>query len=293
MKIFHSYIYSLIVVGLILSLFIFPKVSTAEIATVKDWIGLYRVGAGDLKTNTYTGCPSLDPVNKYCWAYTSSCTQTAGTVPQLARDGTPSPCSFALNPTPAPGISYVFRLYANNIESADALIAASALMLAAGTDSITPPPPLPSGKLYHIIGNLSLDHDITVNKTGVIFVDGNLYINTNLENTNTKTGLVFIVQGTIYINPGVDTINAFMISYGGFCSAWSGLECKDNLDSASQKQLTINGSVISLNPTIAPQFVRQKTTLTTASETINYQPKYLVILKDIFSRDLKIWQEVQ
>ncbi|MDO8638706.1 MAG: hypothetical protein Q7R43_03960 [Candidatus Daviesbacteria bacterium] len=136
----------------------------------------------------------------------------------------------------------------------------------------------------------------------MIFVDGDLFINVNQTGGSATpaiintTGLVFIVKGAINIAPGVETVNAFMISYGGFCSAYqSGLTppCQDFSDTNQQKQLTINGSVISLNSTTPPDFVRQKTTLATASETINYQPKYLVILKDIFSRDLKIWQEVQ
>lgn len=154
-----------------------------------------------------------------------------------------------------------------------------------------------NNKLYWITGDLTLNHEINpIGVTGVIFVDGNLFINKKQTTNSKTTGLVFIVRGKIYINPEVERVDAFMISYGGFCSAYQEPDpytCQDVADSNQQKQLIINGSVISLNPTIAPQFVRQKTTLTTAAETINYQPKYLVILKDIFSRDLKIWQEVQ
>lgn len=154
-------------------------------------------------------------------------------------------------------------------------------------------------KLYWISGNLTLDQEINpIGKSGVIFVDGNLFINnkqTNNNNTTGTTGLLFIVQGKIYIKPDVDQIDAFMISYGGFCSAYQAtdpIDCADTAVINQQRQLTINGSVISLSST-APEFVRQKATQTTAAETINYEPKYLVILKDIFARDLKIWKEVQ
>lgn len=158
--------------------------------------------------------------------------------------------------------------------------------------------PWHNDKLYWVDGNLTLEleSNITVNNTGVIFVDGDLFINSNQTNNISTTGLVFIVQGKIYVKPEVTEINAFMISFGGFCSAYQPSLYPDNcqdLTDTTQQQLVINGSVISLSRTETPQFVRQKTTPTTAAETINYQPKYLVILKDIFARDLKIWQEVQ
>lgn len=155
-------------------------------------------------------------------------------------------------------------------------------------------------KLYWITSNpadpsnpdLIINADTPVLKNGVVFIDGDLYINSDLKKDTDTTGLVFVVQGKIYINPGVKTINAFMISYTGFCSAWNGTTCADD-NPANQNHLTINGSVISLSSIVSPQFVRKKATPDIAAETINYQPKYLVILKDIFSRDLKIWKEVQ
>lgn len=155
-------------------------------------------------------------------------------------------------------------------------------------------------KLYWITNNpaepsnpdLIINADTPVLKNGVVFIDGDLYINSDLKKDKDTTGLVFVVQGKIYISPGVKTINAFMISYTGFCSAWNGTTCADD-NPANQNYLTINGSVISLSSIVSPQFVREKATPDIAAETINYQSKYLVILKDIFSRDLKIWKEVQ
>lgn len=167
------------------------------------------------------------------------------------------------------------------------------------------------------------DNDLIINtnpatdKTGVIFVDGDLLINSAIMHPSNTTGLVFIVQGRILINRSVAQVDAFLISYGQklgptpatdtnampFCSAWDGssrdlINCVD--DATNPVRLTINGSVISLNTELpgrlaqAPQFVRQKSDATLQpAEIINYQPKYLVILKNIFSRDLKIWKEVQ
>lgn len=58
-------------------------------------------------------------------------------------------------------------------------------------------------------------------------------------------------------------------------------------------QLVINGSVISLSSNYPPKFVRDRGDNSQPSEIINYQPKYLVILKDIFSKDLTIWREIK
>lgn len=282
-----------------------PETAKAEIATVRDWIGLFPINATGNKTSTLKACPALDSVNKYCWAYTSSCTQTAGIIPLLDRSTTP--CTFSLDTFPQTGY-FIFRMYGNDKDDSvpDALITASN-QFSIGSGGI-PAPAKPFGKLYRVTGNLTINTDITVNETGVIFIDGNLYINTNILNNKTTKGIVFVVKGTIYINRDVTTVNAYMISHGKnpsgnditpFCDAWDGTSCNnttDYSDNTSRKYLTINGSVISLNATLSPQFVRKKydpAAGNTPAEVFNYDPKYLVIMKDIFSRDLRIWREIQ
>ncbi|HBQ50748.1 TPA: hypothetical protein DD690_02075 [Candidatus Daviesbacteria bacterium] len=99
----------LILAGLIIT---YPKPTQAEIATAKDWIGFFPVGATDGKTNT---------VNGNSWVYTNSCTKTAGADPKLTNL---TGCSFALNPIPTTG-NYEFRIYANDQETDGALIAKS------------------------------------------------------------------------------------------------------------------------------------------------------------------------
>ncbi|MFA5932528.1 MAG: hypothetical protein WCV81_05255 [Microgenomates group bacterium] len=298
--------------GLILALFIFPTIAHAEIATVKDWIGLFPINVtGYSKADTYAGCPSLDPINKYCWFYTSSptCNQVAGTVPKLADN--PATCSFTFNPLPPVGY-YVFRLMANDEQTIDALIATSRQMYTNATASATltptPTPVAANGKLYRITGDLTLNSDITVYETGVIFVDGNLTINTNILNNNATKGLVFVVKGEIFIQRDVTKVNAFLIAHGKnssgdditpFCTAYDPVDgCNDYAVNATRKYLEINGSIISLNQNTAypANFARKKYDAILAdkpAETINYEAKYLVIMKDIFSRDLRIWREVQ
>ncbi|MDD2822491.1 MAG: hypothetical protein PHQ59_00240 [Candidatus Daviesbacteria bacterium] len=314
-----------VLLGLILSLIIFPTAANAEIATVGDWIGLFKQSeTGNLKSNTYQHCTGL--TTQACWVYTSNCTQTVGSSPQISRNGitpNPTPCAFNLSPTPAPGDYYVFRMYANNKESADAVIATSTNPFSFGA-AATPTPIPASGKLYRITGHLTINSDITVNETGIIFVDGNLYINTDIKSLpststttpNAKKGLVFIVKGSIYIKRTVETVNAYLIANGKdntgadinppFCSAWDGTtppasdgtNCVDFQDADNdtlRKKLTINGAVISLNNSISPNFTRRKYVAAgdEPAETINFEPKYLVVLKDIFSSDVKVWREVQ
>lgn len=157
--------------------------------------------------------------------------------------------------------------------------------------------------LLHRAGDLSITSNISGNNNLVIFVDGNLLIKTG---TNTFTygdsnsGVIFIVQGNVYTDQamggGSNSINGYFIVSGQFCSASSGSDpasatCVSNID----KTLTINGSIIALatESTNKPNFGRINSADSNPSETINYQAKYLVILSNIFSKNLSIWRELQ
>lgn len=109
-QIFITIGFCLMLTGLFIASY--SKSAQAEIATAKDWIGLFPVGAADGKTNTVAG---------HMWVYANSCTQTAGANPKLTD---PTGCPFAFSSTPTSG-NYEFRLYANDQETTDALIAKS------------------------------------------------------------------------------------------------------------------------------------------------------------------------
>src|SRR3990167_10005872 len=49
--------------------------------------------------------------------------------------------------------------------------------------------------IYNITGNLTIDDNISGNQTGLIFVDKDLTINSNITYENTNSGIVFIVKG--------------------------------------------------------------------------------------------------
>lgn len=151
-------------------------------------------------------------------------------------------------------------------------------------------------RIYKIGGNLTLGigGDIVTSsdiKTGVIFVDGNLLIQSSQGILNSPTsGLVFVVGGKVWIDGEVPQVNAVIIAYDSFCSSstgdfTSGLNC-----SLGTIPLTINGSLILKNK---PNFARILSNNANPAETITFQPKYLVILRDLFSKDLQVWNEIQ
>lgn len=162
--------------------------------------------------------------------------------------------------------------------------------------------------------NLTFDADFgsgVATKTMVIFVSGNLIINSDIKHVNgagnedPNSGVVFVVKGNVNIATAVTQVNAVIIAEGVICTAFDGTNCLDG--TTTTPKLTINGSIVSLNPPAATpdprcaptvtaacplKFVRSLADNTTAAEVINYQPKYLVILRDLFSDTLQRWSEV-
>lgn len=150
--------------------------------------------------------------------------------------------------------------------------------------------------LYLINSDLNINGAINGGELGVIFVDGNLNIRNNITQPAPNKGIVFVVKGNINILSTVTAINAVLIDYGTFCSAYdfSANGCPPT--NTVSPQLTITGSVIYLNQTAgtAPKFVRDNSSSGNglAAEIINYDPKYLVLLKNVMARNLTVWKEV-
>ncbi len=140
-------------------------------------------------------------------------------------------------------------------------------------------------------GNLTVRQNFRIPKgtTVVVFVDGDLTIENDISDES-DSGILFVVQGQVKINAGVTSVNAFIITFGGFCSSWAGESCISSVG-----KLTINGSLISFSPDPAkqPEFVRTNGTNIEPSEEIVYQPKYLVLFKGTFAKTLQLWSEVQ
>lgn len=179
-------------------------------------------------------------------------------------------------------------------------IAGQQISLATGADHI-----------YNFTNDVSITNpsQINGNQTGVIFIKGNLTIgpipgSNKLTHGNNNSGLVFIVKGNVNIHQSVEEIHAVIIAEGIICTAYDdSTSCPtSNVSTITGtnnpiKQLIINGSLISLNQsdTIPIKFMRSRGVLDASepAEKIVYQPKYLVILRNLVSDTFQKWSEIQ
>jgi hypothetical protein len=150
--------------------------------------------------------------------------------------------------------------------------------------------------LYAINGDLTINSAILGGELGVIFVDGNLNIRSNITQPAPNKGIVFIVKGNMNISSSVTQINAVLINYAVFCSAYDFTANTCPANNVTAPQLAINGSVIFLNTAdrVSPSFVRDNSSSGNGSpaETLTFDPKYLVVLKNVMTRNLTVWKEV-
>lgn len=149
--------------------------------------------------------------------------------------------------------------------------------------------------LYNTTGDLTITSpsDITGSNTGVIFIDKNLTIGPISSNKftqgNKDSGVVFVVGGDVAIDSSITQIDAVIISSGTIYTAGGGC----STSSVTSSQLVVNGSLISLNSTKPIKFCRKLTNNSLQpSEKVNWDPKYLGILKDLFSDPLQKWSEI-
>lgn len=171
---------------------------------------------------------------------------------------------------------------------------------------------LPQGSLAFSGDGLYLHKDnLTINPsyspTGsgaqVIFIRGDLNITGDIDyakdgeaTADSSSGLVFVVSGNINIYSNVRKVNAVLISFGQICTAYlaTSSTCANGTTDITE-DLTINGSLISLNKTPNSgniKFRRYLEDNLQPAEIINQQPKYLYILKGgLFSKDLIITTE--
>lgn len=134
----------------------------------------------------------------------------------------------------------------------------------------------------------------------IIFIRGNLNINGNINyaNTDSYSGLVFVVSGNINIDSNVTNVNAVLISSGEICTAYITASSACSTGTTFTPQLIINGSLISINkidlpdPLPAIKLTRNLAVNSQPAEVINKQAKYLYILKGgLFTKDLVLTQE--
>ncbi len=156
--------------------------------------------------------------------------------------------------------------------------------------------------VYLINGNVDINTPTTYSKdveeTKIIFIEGNLNINYNIQfhsnNIDKPSGLVFIVRDNINIDESVTFIDAVLISFGEICTGSQSGICPT--DTIKTQTLLIAGSLISLKPLdpnnpVSIKFVRDLGNNNTPAEKVIFQPKYLALLRDLMAEDLKITSE--
>lgn len=144
--------------------------------------------------------------------------------------------------------------------------------------------------LFNVQGNLTMGGNPAGTKTAVIFVDGNLIINSNITYGSTGTyGLVFVVGGDVFISRAstLNQIYGVIIAQGQICTAASGSVCEATFYPTTTI-LNINGGLIALDRDKPILFRRQYSTTDSPSEVINFAPKFLVNLRDLMSTNILI-----
>jgi len=144
--------------------------------------------------------------------------------------------------------------------------------------------------VYWINGDLTVSGTPTGSGTQVIFVEGKLIFNSNYTYSPAQGGTVFIVNGNVTILQSVTIVDAIIISGGTICTAFDGAFCLNG--TTLTPQLTVNGSLVSLNESFPIKFRRNLADNTQPAEKINHQTKYLVLLKELFSQTIQKWSEI-
>ncbi len=126
--------------------------------------------------------------------------------------------------------------------------------------------------------------------TVVVFIDGRLTINNNIIGNSGTSGIVFVTKGDVNINASVARIDAVIISSGKIYTA--GATCNPSSVSTTSP-LIVNGSLVNLDSEKPINFCRKLANNDAAAEQIIQQPKYLVILRNMYSDSWQKWSEIQ
>jgi hypothetical protein len=177
-----------------------------------------------------------------------------------------------------------------------------------GTQTITgPSPSITNLTRYLSTGDLVLN-GVTCPSPGaaVIFVDGNLVIDNNINcgsTTNNTQGLLFIVGGNVIISQSVQNIDGFIIAAGAnsiVCTASTNTSNRTSCPAASSvstNRLVVNGSLLSLAKSVTTSIYFNRilpgvANNTLAAELFNFQPKYYALFRDLMSEPRNQWREV-
>lgn len=129
-------------------------------------------------------------------------------------------------------------------------------------------------------------------QTAIIFADNHLYIDTDLNYGGDNYGVVIIAKGDIYIAPTVTKINAILVNQGAIYTTNNGSNFTSLVPNS--QQLVINGSLISLGQVAGTRvyFNRSLADNNVPAEIVNYQPKFLILLRGLLTQSYTIQREI-
>jgi hypothetical protein len=138
-------------------------------------------------------------------------------------------------------------------------------------------------------------NELIEEKNIIIFVQGNLYIQDQLQvSANGKSSLVFIVQGSVGIDPSVDEIDAIILTENVFDTA-----CEESIDSfitgqcntntPANTQLIYNGSVYSRG---GFNLDRESSLPNQPAEIFNLRPDFFLSAGYFLGDRAYVWREV-
>ncbi|MBU1000252.1 hypothetical protein KKE78_02560, partial [Patescibacteria group bacterium] len=106
------------------------------------------------------------------------------------------------------------------------------------------------------------------------------------------------VGGNVLIDKSVTQVDAVIISSGKIYTATNASANPIAITTCSSSsvpagQLVVNGSLISLDSSKPIEFCRKLANNSQPAEQIIHQPKYLIILRNLFADTMEKWSEIQ
>ncbi|HEY5601367.1 MAG TPA: hypothetical protein VIK81_04785 [Patescibacteria group bacterium] len=145
--------------------------------------------------------------------------------------------------------------------------------------------PAASGIYFHGAANdyiWGITSSPTVNGPVVIFIDGNLTINQNLDTQGTGA-VMFIVKGNVSIHRDTRIVEALFVMDGTFYSCVNG---------PCNQTLTVTGGAIAHTGFSLTRDLGSASNTTTPAETFNYNPLYLTSFASLIGVPANTWVEV-
>lgn len=136
------------------------------------------------------------------------------------------------------------------------------------------------------------DHDVVWDRPvpngpqgtpAVFFIDGDLRIQSDLQVAGSDT-IVFVVKGDIIVNTDVNIADGLYITGGGFTD----VDSSGNTGST----LNIDGAIYATGDVSLPRTLADSGNSTLPADIVNFQPKYIQALNDLFGSSTITWQEV-